>query len=132
MEITIGKSRVIKGWTEGLQGIKVGGKRKLIIPPELGWDKDGTKDGKIPPNATTMQSYRAYGLSGGRGEVEGINTSQFGSGGLIGYGDMESYDDMAINVLGNTAETNVPGAYINVVSKSGGTGVGSLLAGVLK
>jgi hypothetical protein len=71
-------------------------------------------------NATTMQGYRAYGLSGGRGEVEGINTSQFGSGGLIGYGDMESYDDMAINVLGNTAETNVPGAYINVVSKSGG------------
>ena len=35
-------------------------------------------------NATTMQGYRAYGLSGGRGEVEGINTSQFGSGGLIG------------------------------------------------
>lgn len=71
-------------------------------------------------NATTMQSFRAYGLSGGRGEIEGINSSQFGSGGLLGYSDMESYDDMAVNVVGNSASTNVPGAYVNVVSKSGG------------
>jgi hypothetical protein len=71
-------------------------------------------------NATTMQSYRAYGLNGGRGEIEGINSSQFGSGGLVGYSDMESFDDMAVNVVGNSAETNVPGAYVNVVSKSGG------------
>src|SRR5438093_3434497 len=71
-------------------------------------------------NATTMQSFRAYGLSGGRGEIEGINSSQFGSGGLLGYSDMESYDDMAVNVVGNSAATNVAGAYVNVVSKSGG------------
>ncbi len=46
-------------------------------------------------NATTMQAYRAYGLDGGRGEIEGINSSQFGSGGLLGYSDMEAFDDMA-------------------------------------
>jgi hypothetical protein len=71
-------------------------------------------------NATTMQGYRAYGLEGGRGEIEGINSSQFGSGGLLGYSDMESFDDMAVNLTGNSAETPVPGAFINVVSKSGG------------
>jgi hypothetical protein len=71
-------------------------------------------------NATTMQGFRAYGLNGGRGEIEGINSSQFGSGGLLGYSDMESYEDMAVNVVGNGAATNVAGAYVNVVSKSGG------------
>lgn len=71
-------------------------------------------------NATTMQAYRAYGLDGGRGEIEGINSSQFGSGGLLGYSDMEAFDDMAINTTGNSAETPVPGAFINVVSKAGG------------
>lgn len=71
-------------------------------------------------NATTMQAYRAYGLAGGRGEIEGINSSQFGSQGLLGYSDMESFEDMAVNLTGNSAETPVPGPFINVVSKSGG------------
>ena len=71
-------------------------------------------------NATTMQGYRAYGIDGGRGEIEGINSSQFGSGGLLGYSDMEAFDDMAVNLTGNSAETPVPGAFMNVVSKSGG------------
>jgi hypothetical protein len=71
-------------------------------------------------NATTMQAYRAYGLDGGRGEIEGINSSQFGSGGLLGYSDMEAFDDMAINTTGNSAETPVPGTFVNVVSKAGG------------
>ncbi len=52
LPVTIGAGRVIQGWEEGLVGMKVGGKRKLIIPPALAWKDKGAADGAIPPNAT--------------------------------------------------------------------------------
>jgi FKBP-type peptidyl-prolyl cis-trans isomerase FkpA len=60
-QFPLGRGHVIQGWDQGVQGMKVGGKRKLTIPPEMGYGAEGA-GGVIPPNATRVFEVELLGV----------------------------------------------------------------------
>ena len=62
IEFELGKGRVIKGWDQGVEGMRVGGKRTLIIPSHLAYGKKGAGGGVIPPDADLIFDVELVGV----------------------------------------------------------------------
>ena len=62
LSFVLGKGRVIKGWHEGIVGMKVGEKRQLIVPPALAYGERGSEGGEIPANSTLVFDVELVGI----------------------------------------------------------------------
>ncbi len=61
-EFRIGVGQVIQGWDQGVMSMKIGGKRRLTIPPQLAYGSRNVGDGLIPPNSTLIFEVELLGV----------------------------------------------------------------------
>jgi FKBP-type peptidyl-prolyl cis-trans isomerase FkpA len=64
-QFRLGEGRVIKGWEVGIAGMRVGGLRRLVIPPELAYGSRGFGNGLIPPDSTLVFEIELLGVESG-------------------------------------------------------------------
>jgi len=62
-QFELGGGNVIEGWDTGVEGMRIGGLRKLTIPPKLGYGNKEAMDGLIPPNSTLVFEIELIGIS---------------------------------------------------------------------
>ena len=70
----LGRKKVIPGWEEGVSTMKVGGKRRLTIPSDLAYGKDGTPDGVIPKSADLVFDVELVSIDGNMNAAGGLGT----------------------------------------------------------
>jgi peptidylprolyl isomerase len=96
--VVLGQGRVIKGWDQGLVGAKAGGKRKLVIPPELGY---GDRDlDVIPPNSTLIF------------EIDVLKIYKKGEKQVLEITEIEAGEGQEVKA-GDTVNVNYKGTFLN-------------------